>query len=299
MKHKVFMPGVVGHIGRELKEQLKHNYEIVTLSSRDLPPTEHITYLKRDIFSLREMEKALEGIHTVIFFEDPIMRNARKIQGKFEDLYLLISDNIARAAEYNNVCQIIYVTENVPYDAVVQCLESYSTPVQKTSVKVSRRPKMLNMKVDSKNSMRSVHKFIMPENMDIEDIAMHYFSWLNESGHQFINVEKTENDVEISLKANNETLLHLSYVDRRSKEGIVRYDIVGGKLENKQSEKRGRMEFRALRSEDAFLIALHYYEPSLPWHLYLLTQANFHQLVQLVYSVEMRIVNFETSGHSV
>ena len=55
------------------------------------------------------------------------------------------------------------------------------------------------------------------------------------------------------------------------------------------AKKTQRFEFRKLAVSDEFIMALHDYEPSLPWPIYKLTQAPIHLLVSRIYQVEMII----------
>ncbi|MHC0553182.1 hypothetical protein [Salinicoccus sp. CNSTN-B1] len=92
----VLLMGTNGRIGENLYEELKGDFNLFAFSSPNQVNNEmDITFLKKDLFILPEVEEALKGIDTVLFFEDPIMRLNRQTQGRFEDFYILIADNIA------------------------------------------------------------------------------------------------------------------------------------------------------------------------------------------------------------
>ena len=49
------------------------------------------------------------------------------------------------------------------------------------------------------------------------------------------------------------------------------------------------LEFRALKNEESFIMALHDFDPALPWPVYSLTQAPLHGLISRIYQMEMII----------
>ena len=81
-----------------------------------------------------------------------------------------------------------------------------------------------------------------------------------------------------------------------SDEDIVIFEITGGSLKKGSTSKTQRFEFRKLPSGDEFIMALHDFEPALPWPVFKMTQAPIHSLVSRIYQVEM-IINKDVPEH--
>ena len=62
-----------------------------------------------------------------------------------------------------------------------------------------------------------------------------------------------------------------------------------GSLKKRSTNKEQRFEFRKLPDRDEFIMALHDFEPSLPWPVFKMTQAPIQALVSRIYQVEMII----------
>jgi uncharacterized protein YbjT (DUF2867 family) len=61
-------------------------------------------------------ERALEGADIAIYLVHSMLPSTRLNQGKFEDTDLLLADNFSRAAQKNNLKQIIYIGGILPKD---------------------------------------------------------------------------------------------------------------------------------------------------------------------------------------
>src|SRR5699024_921343 len=113
-KKNVLLMGVHGRIGEHMYLELSEGANLIAFSRQEQAPMyENITFIKKYFLFIPEAEEPLRKIDVVVFYEDPIMRLNRLTQGKFYDLYLLIADNIARAASTNNVEQIIYIADEL------------------------------------------------------------------------------------------------------------------------------------------------------------------------------------------
>lgn len=282
--------GISGRIGKNLYRQLKDDYNLFAFSSRD-QTDEHldITLLKKDLFILTEVEEALEGMDTVIFFEDPIMRLNRLTQGKFHDIYSLIADNIARASALNGIEQIIYVADEISSGRTVKVLSAYGTPAVMTETPVKRYGKNLSYKASDYNNVRSIQKAPLPAGWSVKQVANYFFHWLDEILHGLINVELDGNEYKVYLSNLDEPVLIATYNGADSVDDIEIYYITGGLLSKKQPNKLARLEFRQLGTNEEFIMALHDFEPNMPWGVYLFTQAPLQALVNRIYQVEMII----------
>ncbi|QQD84167.1 MULTISPECIES: hypothetical protein [Jeotgalicoccus] len=289
-KKKVLLMGVNGRIGEHLYEELKDTSELYAFSAaHEEDYFEDVNFIKKDLFILPDVEDALAGIDIVIFYEDPIMRLNRLTQGKFSDLYMLIADNIARASMVNEIEQIIYIADELSDGSILSVLGSYGTPVNETQTPIRRYGKNLNYRIKDYNSVRSVQRAPMPSGWTIENIAWYYFGWLDEIVYNFVNTVIENKTVYIHLLDNPSPVLILKLNEESSTEDIIIFEIIGGKLRKNMAKKTQRFEFRKLAVSDEFIMALHDYEPSLPWPIYKLTQAPIHLLVSRIYQVEMII----------
>lgn len=289
-KKKVLLMGVNGRIGEHLYEELKDTSELYAFSAaHEEDYFEDVNFIKKDLFILPDVEDALSGMDIVIFYEDPIMRLNRLTQGKFSDLYMLIADNIARASMVNEIEQIVYIADELSDGSILSVLGSYGTPVNETQTPIRRYGKNLNYRIKDYNSVRSVQRAPMPSGWTIENIAWYYFGWLDEIVYNFVNTVIENKTVYIHLLDNPSPVLILKLNEESSTEDIIIFEIIGGKLRKNIAKKTQRFEFRKLAVTDEFIMALHDYEPSLPWPIYKLTQAPIHLLVSRIYQVEMII----------
>lgn len=286
--------GISGRIGKNLYRELKSDYNLFAFSSVNQEDDDFdITFLKKDLFILPEVEEALEDIDIVIFFEDPIMRLNRLTQGKFYDIYSLIADNIGRAAKLNEVEQIIYVADEISSGETVKILGAYGTHVETTETPVRRYGKNLSYKASDYNNVRSIQKAPLPEGWSVKSVADYYFDWLNEILYNVINVVFEDNQYKVYVSQMDAPVLIATYDSEESVDDIEIYQITGGILSKKQPNKIARLEFRRLGNQEEFIMALHDFEPNLPWAVYMFTQAPIHALVNRIYQVEMIINSHE------
>ena len=288
--------GISGRIGKNLYRQLKDDYNLFAFSSPNQSDDDlDITLVKKDLFILPEVEEGLHGMDIVIFFEDPIMRLNRMTQGKFYDIYSLIADNIARASSLNDVEQIIYVADEISSGQTVKVLGAYGTPVVVTETPVKRYGKNLSYKASDYNNVRSIQKAPLPAGWSVKQVANYYFHWLDEILHGLINVALDGNEFRVYISNLDEPILIASYDEEESVDDIEIYQITGGLLSKKQPNKVARLEFRQLGTKEEFIMALHDFEPNLPWGLFIFTQAPVQALVNRIYQVEM-IINSQGRG---
>ena len=286
----VLLMGVHGRIGEHLYLELNESANLFAFSTpHQEPDLENITFIKKDLFILPEVEEALENIDVVIFFEDPIMRLNRLTQGKFNDLYMLIADNIARAAKTNNVEQIIYIADELSDGSIVSVLGAYGTDVKITETPIRRYGKNLTYKTKDYNNVRSIQRAPLPPGWSVEDAAWYYFTWIDEIVYGLLNTTIENNKVSIRLLDKSKPVLELTFNKERSEDDIVLFEITGGSLKKRTTNKEQRFEFRKLPGREEFIMALHDFEPSLPWPVFKMTQAPANSLVNRIYQVEMII----------
>ncbi len=116
MKPTIAIAGATGFIGRWFIERYKHKYHIVALSRKIMQPTEEdsVEWRVLDMYSLSSTTAALKGADYALYLVHSMQPSTRLNQGSFEDTDLLLADNFARAAEANNLKQIIFLGGILP-----------------------------------------------------------------------------------------------------------------------------------------------------------------------------------------
>ena len=118
MKRKVVLAGATGFIGRWIIEVFQKDFQIIALSRKKVKynHNQNIQWREVDLYSMSSTEKALEGAEIAIYLVHSMLPSTRLNQGKFEDTDLLLADNFSRAAQKNNLKQIIYIGGILPKD---------------------------------------------------------------------------------------------------------------------------------------------------------------------------------------
>ena len=117
MKRKVVLAGATGFIGRWIIEVFQKDFQIIALSRKKVKYNHNQNIQWRvDLYSMSSTEKALEGAEIAIYLVHSMLPSTRLNQGKFEDTDLLLADNFSRAAQKNNLKQIIYIGGILPKD---------------------------------------------------------------------------------------------------------------------------------------------------------------------------------------
>ncbi|MDT3958558.1 NAD-dependent epimerase/dehydratase family protein [Staphylococcus kloosii] len=139
---KVLLTGASGYIGSHLMNKLKENYEIVAISRNiENKSNEHnVTWKAADLFDLNEITEVMEDIDIAIYLVHSMMPSAKLTQASFEDMDALLADNFAKAASYNKVQHIVFMSGLIPNTSELsphlrsrleceQILGSYGVPV--------------------------------------------------------------------------------------------------------------------------------------------------------------------------
>ena len=109
----VAIAGATGFVGEALCRALAPEHRIVALTrSRERaerPDDDGVSWRQCDLFSMRDLERALEGADCAIYLVHSMLPSARLTQAGFADLDLLLADNFARAAQRCGVRQILYL----------------------------------------------------------------------------------------------------------------------------------------------------------------------------------------------
>lgn len=139
---KILLTGASGYIGSHLMNKLKDNYEIIAISRNiENKSNEHnVTWKAADLFDLNEITEVMEDIDIAIYLVHSMMPLAKLTQASFEDMDALLADNFAKAASYNKVQHIVFMSGLIPNTSELsphlrsrleceQILGSYGVPV--------------------------------------------------------------------------------------------------------------------------------------------------------------------------
>lgn len=115
----ITIAGATGFVGQMLIEQLKQNFQhnIRALSRSKEGIQNNIEWMKCDLFSLSDCQKALAGADVAVYLVHSMEATARLDQGSFEDYDLILADNFVRACELNKVKKIIYLGGLIPSES--------------------------------------------------------------------------------------------------------------------------------------------------------------------------------------
>jgi len=120
-RDRVVVAGATGFIGHAVAEHLAHRaqapLDIVGLTrGRKDPVGAWSEMVQCDLFSLKDVERALVGAKYAVYLVHSMLPSARLVQGGFADLDLICADNFGRAAAKAGVEQIVYLGGLIPGD---------------------------------------------------------------------------------------------------------------------------------------------------------------------------------------
>lgn len=207
----VAVAGSSGFVGSALIAELSKHHKVIALTRGDIPNQAGITWLKCDLFSLLETEQALKDVDYAIYLVHSMLPSAQLTQGNFQDLDLLVADNFARAAEINNLKQIIYLGGILPSNQelsshlksrkeVEQALSSHKTPLStlRAAMVIGANGSSLNIVVRLVNKLPFM---ICPswtsrqsQPVDLDDVvaAIEYLLGREDSYHQIFDLAGTD-----------------------------------------------------------------------------------------------------------
>ncbi len=114
---KVVIVGASGFVGKHMIERLLKDSNIqVRALARSLKSetTHNFETLPCDLFSLLDIEKALEGQEEAIYLVHSMLPSSQLSQGNFSDYDLILADNFARAAKKAGIRRILYMGGIIP-----------------------------------------------------------------------------------------------------------------------------------------------------------------------------------------
>ncbi len=137
--------------------------------------------------------------------------------------------------------------------------------------------------------VKSVQRLPLPDQWTMDQVVAQYCHWLKRAFRPFLNINlDTPGRIEIKINFLNIKMLVLQRDDSRCTVDRQLLRITGGFLA--KLSPKARLEFRELPYKSDFIVAIHDYEPKLPWFIYRLTQAIAHKIVMSLFGHHLRNV---------
>ncbi len=115
MRETIVVAGATGFVGHAVAAKLAERFEVVGLTrGRTDAKGAWERLVACDLFSLKDVERALQGATYVAYLVHSMLPSARLVQGNFADLDLICADNVGRAAARAGVKQIVYLGGLMP-----------------------------------------------------------------------------------------------------------------------------------------------------------------------------------------
>ena len=136
--------------------------------------------------------------------------------------------------------------------------------------------------------VRSIQRMALPAGQNAAWMADHYFAWLGTLLPPFL---VTERDPQGSWTAfarpGRIRILAMNFKPTHSSPDRVMYFITGGMLAKFLGGRTARLEFRDFLAGRFTLVAIHDFNPALPWYFYRFTQAVIHGLIMSLFQRHM------------
>lgn len=117
---RVAIAGASGFVGTTLRHEHADTFAWVALTRSQVFSARGdegaTTWRQCDLFSLPQVEEALQGVDYAVYLVHSMLPSSRLVQGSFRDLDLLLADNFVRAAEAAGVRRIVYLGGLMPHD---------------------------------------------------------------------------------------------------------------------------------------------------------------------------------------
>ena len=134
--------------------------------------------------------------------------------------------------------------------------------------------------------VRSVQRMKLPESWTAERAALDYVRWLPRFLRGLLRIRREAGEnFSFVLVPLGLTLLTLSHSAARSSADRQLFHVTGGALA--KANTKARFELRQVLGGRTLLTVVHDYEPTLPWFMYVLTQAQFHKWLMYRFSAHL------------
>ncbi|SDL92006.1 hypothetical protein [Sediminibacillus halophilus] len=270
---------------KKILSRLDNNYHLIRISGKQPPEKKwkNQDCHTCDLFNPTSVEKGLQHANLAIFLYPTEFTAARLSQATLPDMAVLAADSFARAIRKTGIKKIIFIKPEesngmISNDSLVEVekvLSSSGVPIRTISIPV-RLFRYQSQWHGAADGVRSIQRVTLPHGKDAKWAAFHYPNWLNRAGWPLIKTEWRKNFCNVYFRSLTRPLLVLHYSEENSDTDRAVYHIAGGAL---AADLAGRLEFCQLPASNHCLIAIHEFQPSLPWLVYKYSQAIIHLLV--------------------
>jgi len=168
---------------------------------------------------------------------------------------------------------------------------SMVTETLKRSEGIARRPAAKRMR-DEHSTVRSIQRLPPMPDHDAPFISNAYMDWLPQFFRTVVRVGRVEGTpprITFSLAFLKRPLLVLELIDQGADRARDKFHIVGGILS--KTTTTGWLEFRQVAQRRYTLAAIHGFVPSLPWIVYIFSQAPVHAWVMHAFGRHLTRLN--------
>ena len=128
--------------------------------------------------------------------------------------------------------------------------------------------------------VRSIQRMALPAGGNAAWMADHYFTWLGTLLSPFLVTERDpQGSWTVFARPGRIRMLAMNFKPTHSSPDRVMYFITGGLLAKFLGGRTARLEFRDFLGGRFTLVAIHDFNPALPWYFYRFTQAVVHGIV--------------------
>lgn len=113
----IAIAGASGFIGKNLIDVLLADSDLkIRALARSKRESHHqnLEWIQCDLFSVLDIEKAIEGVDTIIYLVHSMQPSAALDQASFMDYDLMLADNLGRAAKKYGIKRVIYLSGLIP-----------------------------------------------------------------------------------------------------------------------------------------------------------------------------------------
>ncbi len=115
---RLAIAGASGFVGQHLISSLSdsNDFSLIRGLSRSKSKSieNKIEYTTCDLFSLKDVERSLNGIDEAFYLVHSMLPSSELAQGSFEDYDLILADNFARACVKNGIKRVTYLSGIIP-----------------------------------------------------------------------------------------------------------------------------------------------------------------------------------------
>jgi uncharacterized protein YbjT (DUF2867 family) len=138
--------------------------------------------------------------------------------------------------------------------------------------------------IHQRSLVRSIQRMGMPDDLTPQTAMRAYWTWLGKVFRPFLRIRTEVSDAGAANRVTVHLfglllMLELNRLPEACDEGIETMHITRGLLVRRASPPGSRLEFRRIEDRGILLTALQDYAPSLPWPIYMCSQAWLHLMV--------------------